>query len=184
MGACPAFLTPASPPWRGWTYLSPSKLGASGLPSAAGELLSSGHKAGVRLSAGPATPSGSLFPHLPVGPQVTLHQDRPPPAYPCPASPALSPPRLPHGRGVRTHPLVGPMAESVQSHLAGHVHDATDVGVVAPQGCQADIVPLPRLFSGLETTIERHQGEEAWLRTLANPTVPWNRLQPGPDETE
>lgn len=44
--------------------------------------------------------------------------------------------------------------------------------------------PLPRLFSGLETTIERHQGEEAWLRTLANPAVPWNRLQPGPDETE
>lgn len=67
-----------------------------------------------------------------------------PPAHPSPASPAPSPPRRPHVRRVRTHPLVGPMEESVQSHLAGHIHDATDVRVVALQGRQADIMPLPR----------------------------------------
>lgn len=57
-----------------------SKFGASGLPSAAGELLSSGLKARGPLSAEPVTPSASLVPHLPVDPQVALHQDRPPPA--------------------------------------------------------------------------------------------------------
>lgn len=41
----------------------------------------------------------------------------------------------------RTYPLAGAVAEGVERHLAGHVHDAADVGVVLPQRRQADVQP-------------------------------------------
>lgn len=65
--------------------------------------------------------------------------------------PARPAPTLSPTPSARTYPLVGPVTEGVQGDLAGHVHDAADVGVVAPQGRQANVAALPR-----RATCHRH----------------------------
>lgn len=93
----------------------------------------------------------------------------PPPAPPDPAC---------------THPLIGPVAEGVQGHLAGHVHDVADVGVVAPQSRQADVAPLPRPATSRRRhlpvrpraaaapSVERRARRHHWsMATLRSPAI-------------